>query len=152
MLAAVFAAAFIALYVGHSVGDHWVQTSHQADAKDGRGWAGRLACARHVATLTLTKGIVLAVVATLLHLHVTAAGLVVGLGVDAVSHYWADRRSTLLGLAGTLGRGGYPEHVTIVRKPGAEPDTTGPGTGAFHLDQSFHQLFLGIAALIIATL
>ncbi|GGX40528.1 DUF3307 domain-containing protein [Streptomyces noursei] len=151
MLAAVFATVFIALYVGHSVGDHWVQTSHQAAHKGDRGWAGRLACARHVATLTVTKCVVLAVIAALLQLHVTPAGLVLGLGVDAVSHHWADRRSTLLSLAGALGRGGYPEYVTIVRKPGEEADTTGPGTGAFHLDQSWHILWLGIAALIIAT-
>ncbi|MEU3986362.1 transcriptional regulator, partial [Streptomyces sp. NPDC026672] len=28
--AAVFAAVFVALFIAHSVGDHWVQTSHQA--------------------------------------------------------------------------------------------------------------------------
>jgi hypothetical protein len=28
--AAVFAAVFVALYVGHTVGDHWIQTHHQA--------------------------------------------------------------------------------------------------------------------------
>jgi hypothetical protein len=31
--AASFAAAFIALYVAHLVGDHWVQTDHQAAHK-----------------------------------------------------------------------------------------------------------------------
>lgn len=34
----VFAAVFVALYVAHSVGDHWVQTSAQSAAKGQRGW------------------------------------------------------------------------------------------------------------------
>ncbi|MFD8545644.1 transcriptional regulator [Streptomyces sp. NPDC059649] len=149
--AAVFTGVFIALYVGHSLGDHWIQTSCQSETKGEDNWAGRLACARHVATLTLTKGILLAPVAFLLDLPLTAVGITLGMGVDAISHYWADRRFTLLRLAQALGREGYPEYVTIVRKPGGEADTTGPGTGSFHLDQSWHHLWLLIAALIIAT-
>ncbi|MFE1770045.1 DUF3307 domain-containing protein [Streptomyces sp. NPDC059008] len=151
MHAALFAAVFIALYVAHVLGDHWVQSSCQASTKGDEGWAGRLACARHVATLTLTKAVALAVVATLLHLHLTLTGIAIGMTVDAASHYWADRRSTLLWLAKALGRAGYPEYVTVVRRPGEEADTTGPGTGAFHLDQSWHLLWLLVAALVIAT-
>jgi hypothetical protein len=54
MTAAVFAACFAALYTAHQVADHWLQTPAQAAGKGGPGWTGRLACARHVATLTLT--------------------------------------------------------------------------------------------------
>ncbi|NEE41600.1 DUF3307 domain-containing protein [Streptomyces sp. SID7982] len=154
--AAVFAAVFVALFIAHSVGDHWVQTSHQADHKGRPGWAGRLADARHVAGLTITKGIVLTVVVLALDLPVTLLGLVAGLGIDAVTHWWADRRSTLAWLAKTvgqaqfysLGTGAHPFHpVTEEGKPAATL-----GTGAYALDQSFHHLFLGVAALLIATI
>jgi hypothetical protein len=109
------AAVFAALYVGHTLGDHWVQTSCQAASKGGPGWAGRLACGRHVATLTLTKVVVLVPVVLALRLDVAALGLVLGLGGDAVSHYWADRRSTLKRLATVCGKRefyvlGTPDH------------------------------------------
>ncbi|WP_329143460.1 DUF3307 domain-containing protein [Streptomyces sp. NBC_01456] len=153
--AVVFAAVFIALYVAHSVGDHWVQSSCQVDDKGKPGWAGRWACTRHVIGLTLTKGATLAVVVALLHLPVTALGVTLGLAVDAVTHWWADRRSTLAWLAKicgkaefySLGTGAHPAHpVTAEGKPAAHL-----GTGAYALDQSFHHLWLLVAALIIAT-
>ncbi|WP_031099063.1 DUF3307 domain-containing protein [Streptomyces sp. NRRL S-15] len=156
MTAAVFAAVFVALYIAHSVGDHWVQTSHQAAEKGRAGWAGRLADARHVLGLTITKGIVLTAVILVLDLPVTTLGLVAGLGIDAATHWWADRRSTLAWLAKvtrktefySLGTGSHPMHpVTAEGKPAATL-----GTGVYALDQSFHHLFLGVAALLIAAL
>ncbi|GFE20046.1 DUF3307 domain-containing protein [Streptomyces nigrescens] len=153
--AATFAAVFIALYVAHSVGDHWVQSSCQAAHKGGAGWTGRWACTKHVLGLTLTKGVVLVPVVLLLDVPVTAAGLTIGLAVDAITHWWADRRSTLAWLARitgkaefyNLGTGAHPHHpVTAKGKPAATL-----GTGAYALDQSFHHLWLLIAALIIAT-
>ncbi|MER7659796.1 transcriptional regulator [Streptomyces albidoflavus] len=152
--AALFAAVFIALYVGHTVGDHWVQSSCQAATKGLPGWSGRLACGRHVLGLTLTKAAVLAPVALVLGLSVTVLGLVAGLSVDAASHYWADRRTTLAKLAATcgkaefysLGTGAHPAHpVTEEGRPAATL-----GTGAYALDQSWHMLWLGVAALIVA--
>ncbi|OKJ42735.1 hypothetical protein AMK22_04870, partial [Streptomyces sp. CB01580] len=136
--AVTFAAVFVALYVAHGVGDHWVQTHHQACTKGGPGWAGRFACVRHCLSLTLTKGVALAAVVLLLGLHVTAAGLVIGLGLDVVTHYWADRRSGLARFAGSIRKGEYfalggpahPDHpVTAAGKPALTL-----GTGAFHLD------------------
>ena len=154
MTAAVFAATFAALYVAHSVGDHWVQSSCQAATKGLPGWTGRLACGRHVLGLTLTKAVVLVPVVLVLGLPVTALGLVLGLGADAVSHYWADRRTTLKRLADRCGKAefyslGTPAH------PGHPATATGEyaptlGTGAYALDQSWHMLWLLIAALVIA--
>ncbi|MGW9172936.1 transcriptional regulator [Streptomyces decoyicus] len=155
MHVATFAAVFIALYVAHSVGDHWVQSSCQAADKGKPGWTGRLAGARHVATLTATKLVLLALVAALLGLHLSAVGLVAGMGVDALTHWWADRRSTLAWLAKvtgkaefySLGTGAHPAHpVTATGGPAAHL-----GTGAYALDQSFHHLWLLVAALLIAT-
>lgn len=59
-----------------------VQTSGQTDAKGGPGWAGRLACGRHVLGLT--------------HGGPGAAAA----GDGAVSHYRADRRTTLASKVG----------------------------------------------------
>ncbi|MFJ2568227.1 transcriptional regulator [Streptomyces sp. NPDC087568] len=161
--AAVFAAVFIALYVAHSVGDHWVQTSHQAahkgenDKSPGQSSrTGRLACTLHVIGLTITKGIALAAVVLVLDLPVTVTGLVVGLGIDAATHWWADRRSTLAWLAKVTGKTeflslGTPAHPAhpVTTSGGYAPTL---GTGAYALDQSFHHLFLGVAALLIAAL
>ncbi|MER7623913.1 transcriptional regulator [Streptomyces sp. NPDC126503] len=152
--AAVFAAVFIALWVGHAVGDHWVQSSCQAASKGLPGWAGRLACGRHVAGLTATKGVALAPVVLLLDLPLSAAGLTLGLGVDAVSHYWADRRTTLQKLARVCGKAefyslGTPGHAAHpVTAEGRYAPTL--GTGAYALDQSWHVAWLGVAALLIA--
>ncbi|MFD9456253.1 transcriptional regulator [Streptomyces sp. NPDC059985] len=155
MDAATFAAVFVALYVAHSVGDHWVQTSPQSADKGKPGRIGRLADTRHVVTLTLTKLALLLPVSFLLGLDLSVLGLVVGLGLDAVSHWWADRRSTLAWLARVTGKGefyglGTPTHpahpATAEGTPAAHL-----GTGAYALDQSFHHLWLLIGALLITT-
>ncbi|MGY4957587.1 DUF3307 domain-containing protein [Streptomyces nigrescens] len=147
MHAATFAAVFIALYVAHSVGDHWVQTSHQSAHKGRPGWVGRLADARHVITLTLTKLAVLVPAAALLGLHLSVPAVVVGLAVDAASHWWADRRSTLARLAALLGKG---EFYRLGAPRAGHDDNPHIGTGAYALDQSFHYLWLLVAALVIA--
>ncbi|WP_432042755.1 DUF3307 domain-containing protein [Streptomyces cadmiisoli] len=148
MVAVVFAAVFIALYVAHSVGDHWVQTSHQSAHKGRPGWVGRLADARHVATLTLTKLAVLLPVAWQLDLRLSVLGTVAGLTVDAVTHWWADRRTTLAWLARVTGKG---EFYRLGAPRAGRDDNPHIGTGAYALDQSFHHLWLLVAALIVAT-
>ncbi|MFF8423349.1 transcriptional regulator [Streptomyces sp. NPDC015680] len=154
--AAVFAAVFTALWVAHTVGDHWAQTPAQSTTKGQRSRAGRLACTRHVTTLTLTKALLLALTAAALDLPLSIAGVTAGLTLDAASHWWADRRFTLARLAEAtgkgefyrLGTGAHPAHPVT-----AEGDPAGHlGTGAYALDQSFHALFLFFAALIIAAL
>nr|ABD93454.1 pRL2-25 [Streptomyces sp. 44414] len=85
--AVVFAAVFIGLYIAHSVGDHWVQSSCQAATKGLPGWPGRLACGRHVLGLTLTKVAVLVPLVLVLDLDVTVLGLAVGLGLTP-QHFW----------------------------------------------------------------
>ncbi|PWI43302.1 DUF3307 domain-containing protein [Streptomyces sp. ICBB 8177] len=151
---AAFATVFAALFVAHSVGDHWVQTSRQAADKGRPGWPGRLADARHVATLTLTKAVLLALVAGVLGLHLRVLGLVVGFAVDAASHWWADRRSTLAWLAKVTRNSEFHELGTPAH-PAAPATAAGGyaptlGTGAYALDQSWHHLWLLIAALLIA--
>lgn len=125
---------FIALLAGHWVGDHWAQTDHQATGKGRHGWAGRAACAAHVATLTLCQMIALALVAATVGDGFSALQAALGLGINALTHYWADRRHTLQGLAAVLGKGGYYDRG-----------------GAPHLDQAWHMGWLLPAALIITS-
>lgn len=144
--AGTFAAVFAALFVAHSVGDHWVQTDAQAQAKGRPGWPGRWADTRHVVTLTATKLAVLLPAGLLLGLHLSVWGLVAGLCVDAVTHWWADRRTTLAWLAKVLGSGDF--YRMGAPRPGRD-DNPSLGTGAYALDQSFHHLWLLVAALLI---
>ncbi|MEV4457349.1 DUF3307 domain-containing protein [Microbispora sp. NPDC049633] len=145
--AATFAAVFAALFAAHSFGDHWVQTHSQACRKGAPTAAGRLACLRHVATLTTTKAFTLAAVAAVTGIALTPLMVLLGLTVDAVSHYWADRRVTLARLADALGKGDF--YRMGAPRPGTD-DAPHLGTGAYALDQSWHVAWLFVAALLIA--
>lgn len=150
---ATFAATFAVLYAAHMVGDHWIQTHPQSQAKGGAGWRARLADLRHVASLTLTKVVLLLLAWAVVDLRVTV-WIVPALLIDAASHYWADRRSTLLWLAGAMDRlypgFGKVQFATLgTPRPGRD-DNPSIGTGLYSLDQSWHVLWLFVAALIAA--
>jgi hypothetical protein len=144
-----FAAVFVALYVGHSVADHWVQTSCQAIRKGERTRAGQLACLRHVATLSATKWLLVLIVVGTFHVKPVWWQLVLGLLLDAGSHYWADRRFTLERLARhrLVGKGEfYDQGTDLVNAEGNPSPHT--GTGRYALDQSWHHLWLFIGAWV----
>jgi hypothetical protein len=147
--AGTFAAIFATLYAAHEVGDHWVQTHRQALTKGQPGIEGREACAVHVATLTATKAVLLTVTAAVLGLHLAVTAVAAVLALDAASHYWADRRTTLATLADRIGKGGF--YALGAPRPGHD-DGPHLGTGAYALDQSWHIGWLFIAALIIGGL
>lgn len=140
-----FAAVFLALFAAHKLGDYWVQTHAQACGKGAPGWDGRMACARHVATLTATKVIFLAGAWVVLALPLSPIPVGGALLADAASHYWADRRSTLARLAERLGKGEL-YHLGTPRE--GHDDAPHLGTGAHALDQSWHIGWLFIASLI----
>ena len=145
-----FAVTLAPLYAAHQVGDHWVQTHHQASTKGGRGEqqrAGQAACARHVATMTATKALMLAATCAVTRTRLPLGRTVLALAVDAGSHYWADRRYTLAGLAGLLGKTGF--YQLGQPRPGRD-DNPSLGTGAYALDQAWHAAWLWAAALIVA--
>jgi hypothetical protein len=144
---ATFAAIYVTLYTAHQVGDHWAQTCHQAATKANPGWAGRNACAKHVASLLITKLVALLALVAVVDLPLSIPVLLLGLAVDAASHYWADRRSTLAALADRLALGGF--YRLGAPRPGHD-DNPSLGTGAYALDQSWHVAWLAVAALIIA--
>lgn len=139
---AVFAALFAALYAAHEVGDHWVQTHRQACGKGAPTWRGRWLCAGHVASLTATKAAAVAVVAVATGLSLSLWAVAAGLLLDAVTHYWADRRTTLAALAERVKKGEFARLGDGAAAPA--------GTGAYALDQSWHVGWLLIAALVMS--
>jgi hypothetical protein len=142
-----FAVVLPALLVAHQVADHWVQTDHQAGQKGRPGWAGRWACGKHVTTYTVVTTLAVLAVWGLFALPLSVAGVVAGQVVSAVTHYWADRRSTLAALAEATGSGAF--YRLGVPRPGRD-DNPSLGTGAYALDQSWHWLWLGVAAAVTA--
>ena len=144
---ATFAGVFVALYVAHQIGDHWVQTDRQACRKGAPGWPGRRACTAHVATYTVTALLALAALAVVTGLDLAPGRVFAGLAVSALTHYLADRRTPLRRLAELVGAGRF--YGLGSPRPGRD-DNPSLGTGAYALDQSFHYAWLFVAALIIA--
>lgn len=139
-----FAATLPTLYAAHSVGDHWLQRTAEALGKGGKGWRGRLLCAKHVAILTAAKLVALVTTAAFVGLPLSPVAVAAGLTIDAASHYWADRRTTLAALARATGNGELYDLGDVLAAP--------TGTGAYALDQSWHIAWLWVAALVIAAL
>src|SRR5512142_472849 len=102
MNAGDFAAIAVALYVGHHVGDYWVQRDVDARRKAEPGLIGRLHCAHHVSTYLMTQALFLVPIATMVHF--TSVGIVAGLTVSGLTHYIADRRTPLVWLARRTGK------------------------------------------------
>lgn len=147
--AVTFAVTLPALLVAHNVADHWVQTHRQAVMKAAMSTAGRLACLRHVASYTVVTAGTVALLWSVFDLPITPLGFVTGQLVSAVTHYWADRRHTLAGLAAALGKA---EFYALGSSRVGRDDNPTLGTGAYALDQSWHWLWLGVAALLTAVI
>jgi hypothetical protein len=126
---------FATLYAAHQVADHWVQTQHQADYKGAGGWTGRIACAAHVASYTLTALVALLVTNWLAGLPLAPGAVAAGLAISALTHYIADRRTPLRWMAARL------------RK---DPAWLESGGGLYALDQSWHIGWLFVASLVMA--
>lgn len=131
-MSATFAAVFVTLFVAHQVADHWIQTDRQACGKGAAGWPGRLACAAHVTTYTITAIVALAALVLATDAHLSPARVALGLTVSAMTHYVADRRTPLKRVADLIKLGYWDRG------------------GAYALDQSWHYLWLWVAALVIA--
>jgi hypothetical protein len=147
--AVTFAVVAVGLLIAHRVADHWVQTGHQAATKGRRDNAGRAACAWHVASYTVVTALVVAALWGAFQLDITWWGFVAGQLVSAVTHYWADRRFTLAGLATAMGKADF--YALGAPREGYR-DNPVLGTGAYELDQSWHWGWLGVAAFLTAVL
>jgi putative flippase GtrA len=144
-----FAGIAVGLLIAHNFADHWVQNSRDAATKGQHDWAGRLACARHVASYTAVTAVVVTVLWGVFRLDITWAGFAAGQLVSAVTHYWADRRFTLARLAALTGKAGF--YALGAPRPGRD-DNPSLGTGAYALDQSWHWGWLGVAAVLTAVI
>ncbi len=138
-----FAAVSAALLAAHHVADYWVQTDHQAVNKGRHGdpaedAAGRAACLAHVASYTATTTATVATANRVLGLGIGWPAILAGQAISAVTHYWADRRYTLRGLASRTGKLPFYERGEGLAK------------GSAVLDQSWHIAWLGVAALVTA--
>lgn len=134
-----FAAVFAGLYSLHHVGDFWIQTDGQAQAKGELTRTGQLACARHVAGYTALSAAGIEALDRRLDLKLAGRRKLAGQAFNAVTHYFFDRRWT----AELIYR--WIEPVTakkgyIARMPDAKQC----------LDQAFHIFCLAITAAIIA--
>jgi hypothetical protein len=151
--AATTGVAFAALYAGHYLGDQWIQTAAQAckkslDRPDAKTLEAHWHCAKHVFNYTLSGLLMFLGAAAWLNLPVRPGWLAAGIALNAITHYVVDLRSPLMWMAKKVGRMGYVEHCQVVRPTG--PERVGPGTGAFHLDQAWHFIWIFFSALLIA--
>lgn len=132
------ALAYAAMRAAAHFADHWVQTDCQAQHKGMQGWVGRLACGRHVSTYVATQGVFTTVLFALANGGTHWWGLLWGLLLSGVTHYWADRRTPLQKLAEKVGKGDFYKRGEVL------------GSGAYALDQSFHHVMETVAAVLIA--
>jgi hypothetical protein len=133
---------YAALHAGHTVGDHWTQTGRQAVTKGQDDIEGRVACVTHVATLTATQGVFLALACLTTGERLNARRVACGLVVNAVSHYVADRRTPLRKLADLL-------QPSMGKRDFYDMGETPLASGAYALDQAWHVGWCAIAAAII---
>jgi hypothetical protein len=138
--AVVFVVALVVLLVAHQVGDHVIQTDHQAAGKAGSGVAALWAMLGHLAGYHAVAG-----AAAGRHVRRTraAADLVGGAGGVGVLGYSPTPRSDRRWPVRAILRG--------LRSP-QFAETTGPVCGLYAADQALHQLALLGSALLVAGL
>ncbi|MFW5415348.1 DUF3307 domain-containing protein [Nocardiopsis sp. CNT-189] len=129
--------AYAALYTGHHIGDYLLQSDHQALTKGRCGHAGRMACTRHVLVLTVAQALALVLVLGATGTAVSPWAVPAGLAINAVTHWWADRRATLRGLV-------------LATEPMTHKTTYYDNGGAERMDQAWHVAWMIPAALAIA--
>ena len=138
---AITACVFVALYAGHQIGDHVVQSDTVMQAKaipsndrlaaGANPWSGWAACAHHVATFTLTQAAALLLISLSAPLRLT--GVVAALVTSAATHAVIDRRWVV---------------AFVIRIKGCTDWSDGP----YLLDQALHYGALLVAAVLAATI
>lgn len=134
---------YAALHAGHTIGDYWGQSDRMAQVKGKPGSDGKAACATHVAVLTATQAVFIGVACAATGERLSPRRLVLGLAVNAASHYAIDRRD----------HGVMPILCRWLKRYGKEDFAaagTGLATGAALLDQAWHIGWCFASAAIIA--
>lgn len=149
----IFAVAFIALYIGHDIGDYWVQSHHDALSKQKPGSEGRAACIRHVSSYLATQCVILAVTWGVLNIpELSHWKVFLALSISCITHYLADRgpNGPMFKLAQVMS---WKRDFLALGRPrgGHYDDNPQLATGAWALDQTWHRLFgVFIPALVLA--
>lgn len=173
-------AALVAVYGEmHPFWDQWAQDDHDASHKDTYGSHlvyrdgikvgdedddrtgqptvtasafGRRCVGRHVASYSAGQLAVTVAVTRALGYRIPARALLAGTAINSITHAVIDRRKPLLWLADKIGKTGYIDHCTAVRKPGdTEAELSGPGTALMELDQALHRA-IGVGAALTTTI
>lgn len=132
------AATYAALRAAAGIGDFWAQTSHQAVHKADAGLSGHRAMAGHVASYAGAQAVALIAADRLLGVGLRPSRIAAAVAFSAATHWLIDRRWPVRRVALALGK---EEFLGL--------DTSVFGSH-FHLDQSAHHLFEGLAAVIAA--
>jgi hypothetical protein len=138
-VSATFAAAFVALYVGHQLADHGAQSDRQANGKVGKGWPAARAMAAHVGTHGALQTLLLCALIPL-GVAVSPAGLAAGVSWSMATHAFIDRRWPVLWLLHHTGSSGF---ATLDGRP---------VNGPYLTDQAIHVVCLFVAAWLIGAL
>jgi hypothetical protein len=138
--AATAAISFVALYAGHQIGDHVVQSDWAATTKAAPSveqlaagvppWTGWAACLRHVVSYTGTQAVALGFVCIVAPLALL--GTMAALLASASTHAVIDRRWIVRRLIRAKGCHGWQE-------------------GPYLIDQSLHMGALLVASVLAAT-
>ncbi|MFJ8388559.1 hypothetical protein ACIQ9Q_29360 [Streptomyces sp. NPDC094438] len=115
---------------------------------------GWISAARHVASYSAGQLAGTVIVTRTLGYRVPVGALLAGAGINGFTHLVIDKRQPLLWLASRVGKGGYVEHCTVVRKVdeegAAQVESSGPGSAAFELDQALHRA-IGVGAALVTS-
>lgn len=114
---------------------------------------GRRAATGHVLTYAAGQLVVTEAVARTLGLPLPWRARLAGAVINFGTHWIIDRRRFLLWLAKRVNhKDTFIAVATVMRKPDTAPDTSGPGTALYDLDQGLHKLLGVIAAAVMARL
>jgi hypothetical protein len=135
----VFAVALVVLNAAHQVGDHVLQTDHQAARKAEPGWVGLRAMAGHLLTYHLAAAALLIGTFAALGLPLSVAGLLAALACSAFTHGLLDRRWPVRAMLRAVRA---PKFAEAIR----------PVCGMYQADQAWHRLALLVCALLASSL
>ena len=121
------------LWAAHNVGDHLIQTDHQA-ARKATTWS---AMAGHIGGYQTTQAVAVGAVLVATGLRCNRWALLTGAVFSAGTHAFIDRRWPVLKLLQRTGSAGFA-------------DLTTPINGPYQADQALHHGCLLIAALVMA--
>lgn len=143
MSGGVFAAVFVALYVGHMVGDHVAQTDWQAARKADRNRTGIRAMAGHLLGYGACQFAAMGLVYNVAPFDGNMG--FAGLAFSVATHGFIDRRWPVQWVCRHTGSETFAVSRNMTGAPGFVSD------GPYLVDQTLHIACLFVAALIVVS-